>query len=114
MTTGALGVRLLDDSLNEQHRLGNTGTTLTGFSHRFQRKIATVIDSPWLLTTAEDFRSPKTVGRRPWWTAPLCWYTGRVHRLTWSDQFTARRFLEVMHLTARPTALLIPILFFAR
>ena len=112
MTTGALGVRLLDDSLNEQRRLGNTGTTLTGFSHRFQRKIATVIDSPWLLTTAEDFRSPKTVGLRPWWTAPLCWYTGRVHRLTWSDQFTARRFLEVMHLTARPTALFHPYIVF--
>ena len=107
MTTGALGVRLLDDSLNEQRRLDGSGT-LAGFSHRFQRKIATVIDSPWLLTTTEDFRSPRTVGRRAWWTAALCWYTGRIHRLTWSDRFTARRFLEVMHLTVGPTALFHP------
>jgi 2-polyprenyl-6-methoxyphenol hydroxylase-like FAD-dependent oxidoreductase len=107
MTTGALGVRLLDESLHEQRRLGGS-ETLAGFSHRFQRKIAAVIDSPWLLTTTEDFRSPRTVGRRAWWTAALCWYTGRIHRLTWSDRFTARRFLEVMHLTVRPTALFHP------
>jgi 2-polyprenyl-6-methoxyphenol hydroxylase-like FAD-dependent oxidoreductase len=111
MTTGALGVRLLDDSLHEQRRLGGSGT-LVGFPHRFQRKIARVIDSPWLLTTTEDFRSPRTVGRRAWWTAALCWYTGRIHRLTWSDRFTARRFLEVMHLTVGPAALFHPYIVF--
>jgi len=34
MTTGALGVRLLDDSLHVQRRLGGSETP-TGFSHRF-------------------------------------------------------------------------------
>jgi 2-polyprenyl-6-methoxyphenol hydroxylase-like FAD-dependent oxidoreductase len=111
MTTGALGVRLLDDSLHDQRRLSGSGT-LVDFSHRFQRKIARVIDSPWLLTTTEDFRSPRTAGQRAWWTAALCWYTGRIHRLTWSDRFTARRFLEVMHLTVRPTALFHPYIVF--
>jgi hypothetical protein len=107
MTTGALGARTLDDTLREQRRLAAVGD-LTGFSQRFQRKLARVIDSPWLLTTTEDFRNPRCVGRRAWWTSALCWYTGRIHRLTWSDRFTARRFLEVMHLTARPSALFHP------
>ena len=111
MTTGALGVRLLDDSLREQGRPGGSAN-LAGFSQRFQRKIARIIDSPWMLTTTEDFRSPRTVGRRAWWTAALCWYTARIHRLTWSDRFTARRFLEVMHLTVRPTALFHPYIVF--
>ena len=111
MTTGALGVRLLDDALREHRRRDGTGN-LAGFSQTFQRKIAKVIDSPWLLTTTEDFRNPSTEGRRAWWTAALCWYTARIHRLTWSDRFTARRFLEVMHLTERPTALFHPYIVF--
>jgi len=111
MTTGALGVRLLDDSLRER-RQNDGSASGAGFSRGFQRKIARVIDSPWLLTTTEDFRSPRTVGRRAWSSAALGWYTARIHRLTWSDRFTARRFLEVMHLTVRPTALFHPYIVF--
>jgi len=111
MTTGALGVRLLDDSLRERRQNGSSAR-VGGFSRGFQRKIARVIDSPWLLTTTEDFRSPRTVGGRAWSTAALGWYTARIHRLTWSDRFTARRFLEVMHLTVRPTALFHPYIVF--
>jgi 2-polyprenyl-6-methoxyphenol hydroxylase-like FAD-dependent oxidoreductase len=111
MTTGALGVKLLDESLREYH--AHTGTQYpAGFSQHYQRKLAKVIDSPWMLTTTEDFRNPSTEGRRAWWTAALCWYTARIHRLTWSDREVARRFLEVMHLTARPTALFHPKIIF--
>jgi hypothetical protein len=38
----------------------------------------------------------------------LGWYTARVHELTWRDPFAAKRFLEVMHLVRRPTALFHP------
>ncbi len=107
MTTGALGVKLLDESLSESGARADS-RQVTGFSHHYQRKLAKVIDSPWMLTTTEDFRNPSTEGRRAWWTSALCWYTARIHRLTWSDRYTARRFLEVMHLTARPTALFHP------
>lgn len=103
MTTGALGAKLLDDSLRETH-----SRITDGFSHQFQLKLAKVIDSPWMLTTTEDFRNPSTEGSRPWWTPVLCWYTAKVHRLTWSDPYAARRFLEVMHLTTPPTALFHP------
>jgi 2-polyprenyl-6-methoxyphenol hydroxylase-like FAD-dependent oxidoreductase len=110
MTTGALGVRLLDDSLRARQPGG--AAKVADFSRAFQRKLARVIDSPWLLTTTEDFRSPRTVGQRAWWSAALCWYTARIHRLTWSDRFTARRFLEVMHLIVRPSALFHPYIVF--
>jgi hypothetical protein len=67
-----------------------------------------VTDRPWLLATSEDFRSPKAVGVRPAWMPLLGWYTARVHELTWRDRFTAKRFLEVMHLVRPPSALFHP------
>jgi len=100
MTSGALGARALDTCLR--------ASAGPGWSHRFHRALADVIASPWLLTTTEDFRSPAAQGERPRWTPLVNWYTERVHRLTWSDQFVARRFLEVMHLTTAPSALFHP------
>jgi hypothetical protein len=38
----------------------------------------------------------------------LQWYTARVQRLTWTDRFVGRRFLEVMHLTETPRVLFHP------
>ena len=61
MATGALGVRLLDESLRESRMAIGLRR---GFSHQYQRKLAKVIDSPWMLTTTEDFRSPSTEGQR--------------------------------------------------
>ena len=61
-----------------------------------------------MLTTTEDFRSPAATGERPSWAPLVNWYTERVHRLTWSDAFVARRFLEVMHLTTTPRTLFHP------
>ncbi len=99
MTTGALGARTLDACLA-------AGRADVG--ERFHRRLARVIDSPWLLTTTEDLRSADATGVRPAWMPLAHWYTERVHRLTWSDAFTARRFLRVMHMTAPPRALLHP------
>ena len=99
MTTGALGARTLDRCLAGGR---------DGLARRFHRALAGVIDGPWLLTTTEDLRSPSAVGPRPRWVPLVHWYTERVHRLTWNDRIVARRFLEVMHLTASPRALLHP------
>jgi len=107
MAAGALGARALDECLHEQRRQRGPGD-LTGFTRRFQRELARVTDRPWLLSTSEDFRSPKAVGVRPRWMPLLGWYTARVHELTWRDPFTAKRFLEVMHLVRPPTALFHP------
>ncbi len=107
MATGALGARELDACLREQRARRGAGN-LAGFSRRFQRALARVTDQPWLLAITEDLRSPKAEGARPAWMPLACWYTERVHELTWSDPFTAKRFLEVMHLLRPPRALLHP------
>jgi 2-polyprenyl-6-methoxyphenol hydroxylase-like FAD-dependent oxidoreductase len=103
MATGALGATTLDTLLAEEN-----GSARPGFSRRFQSRLARVTDSPWLLATGEDFRSPKAEGARPAFMPLLGWYTARVHELTWRDPFAAKRFLEVMHLLRRPIALFHP------
>jgi len=106
MAASALGAAELDRCLAERAARG--GDPLAGFSREFQRRLARVTDAPWLLATGEDFRSPHAVGERPRWMPLLAWYTARVHELTWRDPFAARRFLEVMHLVKRPSALFHP------
>jgi 2-polyprenyl-6-methoxyphenol hydroxylase-like FAD-dependent oxidoreductase len=104
MTTGALAARTLDRCLEAVPAPGGG----RGFARRFHRMLAGVIATPWMLTTTEDFRSPAATGARPSWAPLVNWYTERVHRLTWSDAFVARRFLEVMHLTTTPRTLFHP------
>jgi 2-polyprenyl-6-methoxyphenol hydroxylase-like FAD-dependent oxidoreductase len=101
MATAALGAAQLDECLA-------SARDLAGLSRRFQARLARVTDAPWLLATGEDFRSPKAEGTRPAWMPLLAWYTARVHELTWRDTFAAKRFLEVMHLVKRPSALFHP------
>ncbi|HXZ85580.1 MAG TPA: FAD-dependent monooxygenase [Myxococcota bacterium] len=101
MTAAALGAAELDACLAESR-------DLRGFSRRFQTRLARVTDAPWLLAIGEDFRSPRAEGPRPRFMPLLAWYTARVHELTWRDPFTAKRFLEVMHLVRRPRALFHP------
>jgi 2-polyprenyl-6-methoxyphenol hydroxylase-like FAD-dependent oxidoreductase len=103
MATSALGAEALDTLLDVE-----SGSARPGFSRRFQARLARVTDSPWLLATGEDFRSPKAEGPRPAFMPLLGWYTARVHELTWRDPFAAKRFLEVMHLVRKPSALFHP------
>lgn len=105
MTTGSVGAHALDECLDREVK-GNG--IPAGFSRRFQRHLAKLIDVPWLLTTSEDTRNPSVTGPRPFWMPILQWYTARIHRLTWSDELVGKRFLQIMHLTERPTALFEP------
>lgn len=107
MAASALGAAELDACLAERTTRGSADP-LAGLSREFQTRLARVTDAPWLLATGEDFRSPHAQGPRPAWMPLLAWYTARVHELTWRDHFAARRFLEVMHLVKRPTALFHP------
>ena len=105
MSTGALGAATLDSSLQE---LRQRAGAARGFSMRFQKQLAKVIDAPWMTVTGEDFRYEQAEGTRPFWTKALGWYTGRVYRLAREDEHVSRRFLQVMHLMAKPTVLFEP------
>jgi 2-polyprenyl-6-methoxyphenol hydroxylase-like FAD-dependent oxidoreductase len=99
MTIAALGAATLDLCLREQAALG---VGLGGFSRRFQKRLARVIDVPWMTVTGGDFRYAQAEGRRPVWIQALNWYTGRVYQLARQDERVSRRFLQVMHLMKHP------------
>jgi 2-polyprenyl-6-methoxyphenol hydroxylase-like FAD-dependent oxidoreductase len=105
MSTAALGAATLDACLRAQAALGGG---LSGFSRRFQKRLARLIDVPWMTVTGEDFRYAQAEGRRPVWIQALNWYTGRVYRLAQQDERVSRRFLQVMHLMKHPAVLFEP------
>jgi 2-polyprenyl-6-methoxyphenol hydroxylase-like FAD-dependent oxidoreductase len=107
MTTAALGAATLDVCLREQAALG-AAVGLAGFSRRFQKRLARVIDVPWMTVTGEDFRYAQAEGRRPFWIRALNWYTARVYQLARQDEHVSRRFLQVMHLVKHPAVLFEP------
>lgn len=102
MTTAAIEAEVLATSLR------GTGYRAEGFSARFQRRIAKVIDDPWLLVASEDFRHAETRGRRPSGLSVLQWYTGRVFGATTRDPAVTHAFYEVLHMRKGPMALFAP------
>ncbi|HET9712685.1 MAG TPA: FAD-dependent monooxygenase [Pyrinomonadaceae bacterium] len=59
MTTAALGALTLRKCLLEQNGSFN------GLSRRFQKRLAKVNETPWMLATSEDYRYDETVGGAP-------------------------------------------------
>ena len=107
MTTAALGAETLDTLLHQQR------DSLTGLSKRFQKALAKVTATPWLMATGEDLRCPGVEGgqelqrssaARRW----LRGYLERVRLLAPRDPQVYLLFLEVAHLLRPPTAFFQP------
>jgi 2-polyprenyl-6-methoxyphenol hydroxylase-like FAD-dependent oxidoreductase len=79
----------------------------TGWSHRFQRRLAATNRLPWLLATGEDFRYPATQGQRPALTRLLHWYVDRTMAAAHHPLVTAT-LVQVMHMLKPPQSLLHP------
>lgn len=107
MSSGAIGASILDTCLVAQRRRAGAGR-IAGLARLFQRDYAKFIDRCWLSSTTEDYGSAEASGERPLWATLANWYLGRIHQATWSDQATAQRFIEVMHMLRPPAALLDP------
>jgi 2-polyprenyl-6-methoxyphenol hydroxylase-like FAD-dependent oxidoreductase len=102
MTTATLGAIALDRCLAKS---GNG----KGLTKRFQKQLAKVITTPWLMATGEDSRWSATVGARPSRVARwLQAYVDRVLLVGTTDEEACRIFLEVMHMVKSPIALLQP------
>lgn len=97
MSVAALEAKLLDTCLRDQQRHG-TRDGISGLPQRFQKAIAKVVKTPWMLTTGEDFRYPQTEGKRPLGMNLFNWYTRRVIELTASNPLVTVRFFQVRHL----------------
>ncbi len=74
----------------------------------FFRKVAKIIEVPWMLATQSDFRYPGTVGKRPLHSKPLNWYLTGVLRLCSGNDRVTKLFYDVLHFTRKPTAFFRP------
>lgn len=102
MTVAAMTVAALESCL----RTG--GPNLAGLARRFQRAAARVVDVPWQLAVGEDLRYPEVTGRKPFGTAVLHRYVGRVHEKAGEDTVVAQTFYRVLHLLSAPPVLFKP------
>jgi len=107
MTTASLDAVELDACLREQRaRYGQA--EITGLADTFRKRVAKVLETPWMMATSEDFRWPQTVGQRPAGMKIMHWYSGRLHTLAATDRDVLVTFLHVMNMLAPPTALFAP------
>jgi 2-polyprenyl-6-methoxyphenol hydroxylase-like FAD-dependent oxidoreductase len=108
MTAAALGAMALDRCLTEQ-RQRCPGSDLTGLSVRFQKRLAGVTATPWMLATGEDYRYCGTTAAPASWSTRLMHrYVDHVVRLSTSNPGVRRTFMEVFHLISPPQSLFRP------
>lgn len=114
MTAAALGATILDSLLakriSSSTRERAEATAINKrFTRQFQRQLAAMLKTPWLMATGEDFRWSKTVGDRPGWISKqLQGYLDCVLQLSKADSAAHCAFIEVAHLTKSPIALFAP------
>lgn len=78
------------------------------FAQRLHKRLAGVVLAPWLLATSEDFRYPKTEGKKAFFIPFLHWYSGHIFGLSATDKEVYNAFRVVMHLQSGPEALFKP------
>jgi len=104
MTVAALGALTLNQCLKQQQR-----EHLVGLAVRFQRQLAKVNNTPWLMATAEDFRWPTTQGGYPTLgTRLMHQYLDKVMLLAVESPDTYKVWAEVIHMKTPPAALFQP------
>ncbi|MEM8611834.1 MAG: FAD-dependent monooxygenase [Cyanobacteria bacterium P01_H01_bin.105] len=105
MTVAGMGAMSLGDSLRgvSKENLSNN------FSLQFQRKLAKVIELPWMMATGEDFRWEMTTGDRPdWFTQKMQGYFDRVVQAATADAKIHNDFIQVAHMAKSPGVLFHP------
>lgn len=106
MTTAALAAISLGECLSEPRFA--RGRDLAGLPARFFRRVARVIDVPWLMSTLEDFRSAEVEGARPPAYPLIAGFLAHVHRAAARDHDIALHFLRAMHMLESPAVFLRP------
>ena len=108
MTVAALGALTLEQCLKQQNQRRGKGN-LIGFSRRFQKQLAKVNITPWLMATGEDLRWSTTVGGQPdLMTRLMHRYIDRVTMVANENAHVYQTFAEVMHMLKPPTAFFQP------
>jgi 2-polyprenyl-6-methoxyphenol hydroxylase-like FAD-dependent oxidoreductase len=95
MTVAAMSADLLDECLQASFTKGDPGHLGLGF----QKRLARLIKTPWLLATGDDFRYAETEGGRPTaLTRTIHAYVDRVIYAMQQDPDIFRTFFEVTNL----------------
>ena len=103
MTTAALGALTLRKCLLEQNGSFN------GLSRRFQKRLAKVNETPWMLATSEDYRYDETVGGSPSRMARFMHsYMGHVIELSTRSVVVRNVLLKAFNMLIPPSALFRP------
>ncbi|GAB4580944.1 MAG: hypothetical protein Fur0022_36890 [Anaerolineales bacterium] len=107
MTSAAMGAALLDEQLQ------TTRNFTPAFGQTYQRKLAKLLETPWLMATGEDFRWENTEGVRPGGaTRFVQGYMDRVIHLARRNPRAGGAFLKVAHLLESPLSLFHPAIMF--
>jgi 2-polyprenyl-6-methoxyphenol hydroxylase-like FAD-dependent oxidoreductase len=81
----------------------------SGFARAFQRRLARLLATPWLMATTEECRYPGTAGAAFGWRTRLnLWYTDRLLARAARDPAVMRAFMRVSHLVDPFGALIRP------
>ena len=103
ITSAALGVKVLDGMLKNQK-------LETGFTKKFQKKLAKTVSLPWILGTSEDLRWP-TLGKRPNAVTRLVQnHAQKVMLLGPKSKLATKSFLQMMHMTKSPAIIFHPVI----
>ena len=105
MSVAALGALTLKSCLQQQKQ-NRVNLNLKGVSHRFQKQLAQVNNTPWLMATGEDLNWPTTVGGE---TSPIMklihFYMKSVKIVSCHDRRIQKIFTEVINMTKPSSAL---------
>ena len=111
MTVAAIGALTLKRCLQQQKQNG-VNLNLKGVSRRFQKQLAQVNHTPWLMATGEDLVWPTTVGEE---TSPMMqlihFYMKLVKIVSCHNQRIQTIFAEVLHMTKPSSAFFTPNVF---
>jgi 2-polyprenyl-6-methoxyphenol hydroxylase-like FAD-dependent oxidoreductase len=108
MTAAALSAFTLRECLADQRKRKGDGS-LSGFSIRFQKKLAKVNSAPWMLATSEDFRVRGVTGGVPdWITGFMQRYVDQVVALSTESAVVRDSLLRVFNLLEGPQTLFHP------
>jgi flavin-dependent dehydrogenase len=107
MSVAALEAKLLDTFLREERSPVIAGRRF-GWTMRFQKALADVVQAPWRLATGDDFRYPEAQGNRLFGTRLFNWYMRRIHELMATNPLVTLRGYEVLQLLKPLSALFEP------
>jgi 2-polyprenyl-6-methoxyphenol hydroxylase-like FAD-dependent oxidoreductase len=107
MTAAALAAQALGAELTRQRLIAGRGE-VQGLARRYLAVAAKLADTPWMMSTTEDFRDPDVAGERPPLYGAMKWYLGRVHRAVQMDTDVFGTFLRAMHMLDAPETLMMP------